>query len=77
MIARGYLRCRHIENRDDRMMGKASTRSLTPASTPAHEARAGDPGSRAEDCARSLTGVRDDVSCLYVIFGAFADGDSG
>ena len=25
MIGRGYLRCRHIENRDDLVMGKAST----------------------------------------------------
>jgi hypothetical protein len=28
MMGRGYLRCRHIENRDDRMMGKASTRAI-------------------------------------------------
>jgi hypothetical protein len=30
MIGRGYLLWRHIENRDDRVMGKASTRSLRP-----------------------------------------------
>ena len=28
--------------------------------TPAHEARAGDPGSAAEECAASLTGIQDD-----------------
>jgi hypothetical protein len=32
MMGRGYLRLDdHIENRDDRAMGKASARSLTPA----------------------------------------------
>ena len=34
----------------------------TPAATPTHEACAGDPGSRADERARSLTGIRDDES---------------
>src|SRR5229473_6299876 len=37
---------------------KLNARSLTPISTPAHEARAGDPGSAAEENAASLTGFR-------------------
>jgi hypothetical protein len=40
---------------------KLSARSLTPTSTPAHEARAGDPGSAAEEYAASSTGIRDDA----------------
>ncbi len=45
---------------------KTNTRSLGPTSTPAHEARAGDPGSRAEESARSLNGRRDDYVFGYI-----------
>src|SRR5438270_14022934 len=45
-----------------RICEKANTRSLRPTPTPARAktARSGDPGSRADDCARSLYGRRDD-----------------
>jgi hypothetical protein len=47
MMGRGYSPWRHIENRDERGAGKASTRS-----PPTY--------ARAEECARSLYGRRDD-----------------
>jgi hypothetical protein len=49
------------------LVKESNARSLTPTSTPTHEARVGDPGSRAEDCARLLTGIRDDGVIFVVV----------